>query len=338
MSATNLTKNLKLPQFVASDKPSWLGDFNGAMKNIDDGVGVIKGDITKASDTASSAKSQSDANTVTLGNVNTELENQGNRITALEAGGGTEQLEQRVNTLGTDVEALQTRADTFEEEIAENGKSITTLKGRVDAIEPKVKTNADNITSLQTSNTTILSEIQSLHETNTEQGKAISSAQTMASTAKNTADESKSIATLANTTANNANKAINTLKQTASNLGKGALTLSTSYLTDSLDLVYFYNNSTITFLPLLVSSVSIPTNYTAVATFSLPSIVNSIIGGTGESYAEICLSGYASQYKWTSYVTVSGKTATIYLKSNNSSTSQISGVNFYISIPDLIYN
>lgn len=168
MSATNLTKNLKLPQFVASDKPSWLGDVNGAMKNIDDGIGVIKGDITKASDTASSAKSQSDANTVTLGNVNTELTNIGNRVTALEAGGGTEQLEQRLQTVESDVTALQTRADTFEEEIAQNGTNITTLKGRVDAVEPKVKANADNITSLQTQTSGFAESIQSLTQEQTD--------------------------------------------------------------------------------------------------------------------------------------------------------------------------
>ena len=120
MSATNLTKNLKLSQFVASDKPSWLGDVNGDNKKIDDGYGVLAGEISKANNTASSAKSQSDANTQTLTNVNTELENYGNRITALEAGGGTENLEQRVNTLGTDVEALQTRANTFDEDISQN--------------------------------------------------------------------------------------------------------------------------------------------------------------------------------------------------------------------------
>ena len=162
MSATNLTKNLKLPQFVASDKPSWLGDVNGAMKNIDDGIGVIKGDITKASNTASSAKSQSDANTVTLGNVNTELTNIGNRVTALEAGGGTEQLEQRVNTLSTDVEALQTRTDTFEENISQNSTDITALKGRVDNIEPKVKANADNIKIVQTQTSGFSESIQTL--------------------------------------------------------------------------------------------------------------------------------------------------------------------------------
>lgn len=167
MSATNLTKNLKLPQFIASDKPSWLGDVNGAMKNIDDGIGVIKGDITKASDTASSAKSQSDANTVTLGNVNTELESIGNRVTALEAGGGTEQLEQRVNTNTSDIEALQTRADTFEEEIAENGTKITSVTKSVTELTPRVNSCENNITSLTTTTQGLSSSVESLSSTTT---------------------------------------------------------------------------------------------------------------------------------------------------------------------------
>lgn len=163
MSATNLTKNLKLPQFVTSDKPSWLGDVNGAMKNIDDGIGVIKGDITKASDTASSAKSQSDANAVTLGNVNSELQNQGNRITALEAGGGTEQLEQRVNTLSTNVEALQTKADTFENEITSHGTTITTLTNSVNDLTTKANTNTQNITSINNSVRGLTESVETLN-------------------------------------------------------------------------------------------------------------------------------------------------------------------------------
>ena len=178
MSATNLTKNLKLSQFVASDKPSWLGDVNGDNKKIDDGYGVLAGEISKANDTASSAKSQSDANTQTLTNVNSELEDYGNRITALEAGGGTEQLEQRVNTLSTDVEALQTRADTFDEDITQNGTDITALKGRVNTIEPKVNANADNITTLN--NTTIA------------HGESISGLTTKVDEAKNLANDANS--------------------------------------------------------------------------------------------------------------------------------------------------
>lgn len=35
MGATNHTTNYNLPQFVGSDKPTWLGDVNGAMNLID---------------------------------------------------------------------------------------------------------------------------------------------------------------------------------------------------------------------------------------------------------------------------------------------------------------
>lgn len=35
MGATNHTTNYNLPQFVGSDKPTWLGDINGAMSSID---------------------------------------------------------------------------------------------------------------------------------------------------------------------------------------------------------------------------------------------------------------------------------------------------------------
>ena len=35
MSSTNTTTNYSLPQFISTDKPTWLGDFNGAMSTID---------------------------------------------------------------------------------------------------------------------------------------------------------------------------------------------------------------------------------------------------------------------------------------------------------------
>lgn len=199
MSATNLTKNLKLSQFVASDKPSWLGDVNGDNKKIDDGYGVLAGEISKANDTASSAKSQSDANTQTLTNVNSELEDYGNRITALEAGGGTEQLEQRVNTLSTDVESLQTRANTFEEKIESNESNITTLTNSLNIITPKVNANEQSITRLD-------STTQGLTE-------SVESTSRVANNALQTATSANSKATQAQTNANNANASVESLSK-----------------------------------------------------------------------------------------------------------------------------
>lgn len=226
MSATNLTKNLKLPQFLASDKPSWLGDVNGAMLNIDNGYGTLNGDISKANDTASSAKSQSDANTQTLVNVNSELESQGNRITALEAGGGTEQLEQRVNTLSTDVETLQTRADTFEEEIAENGKKITALTGRVTTLETTTKTNSDNITSLQTTTEGLYISTQAIGET-------ANTAKTTANIANGTANDALQLASTANNTAQNNSLEISSLQTQINSLTGINVTVASNMLSSS---------------------------------------------------------------------------------------------------------
>lgn len=42
MSATNHTANYNLPQFIGSDKPAWLVDFNGAMADIDAAIYAAK--------------------------------------------------------------------------------------------------------------------------------------------------------------------------------------------------------------------------------------------------------------------------------------------------------
>lgn len=42
MSSTNKTLNLELSQFIGSDKPTWLSDYNGDMSKIDTGFGQVK--------------------------------------------------------------------------------------------------------------------------------------------------------------------------------------------------------------------------------------------------------------------------------------------------------
>ena len=202
MSATNLTRNLKLSQFVASDKPSWLGDVNGDNKKIDDGYGVLAGEISKANNTASSAKSQSDANTQTLTNVNSELEDYGNRITALESGGGTEQLEQRVNTLSTDVEALQTKSDTFEENITQNGTNITNVTNRVTTLETTTRTNSDNITNLLSTAEGLTTTVQTLTSSVNTASKNSNEAKSIANSAQQTATQARNDITEINNTLN----------------------------------------------------------------------------------------------------------------------------------------
>lgn len=48
MGSTNKTTNLQLPQWIGTDKPTFLGDLNDAFLKIDNGYGTIDGNVTTA--------------------------------------------------------------------------------------------------------------------------------------------------------------------------------------------------------------------------------------------------------------------------------------------------
>lgn len=73
MSATNKTTYLDLPQFIGTDVPSWLGDFNGAMDKIDTGYNNVDIKAGQAASTANSASSKADINTQSITSINAEL-------------------------------------------------------------------------------------------------------------------------------------------------------------------------------------------------------------------------------------------------------------------------
>lgn len=70
MSATNQTPALHLPKFLDGDKPTWTGDFNGAMDKIDNGHVELASDLATAQ--------------ATILTLQTSLASALTRITALE--------------------------------------------------------------------------------------------------------------------------------------------------------------------------------------------------------------------------------------------------------------
>ena len=62
MSSTNKTTNYELSQFVGSDKPAWLTDYNGDMGKIDAGIHT-------AQSTATGADGKADANATSIGTL-----------------------------------------------------------------------------------------------------------------------------------------------------------------------------------------------------------------------------------------------------------------------------
>ena len=62
MASTNKTTNYELSQFVGSDKPAWLGDYNTDMGKIDT-------QMKANADSATSAGGKADANTAKIGTL-----------------------------------------------------------------------------------------------------------------------------------------------------------------------------------------------------------------------------------------------------------------------------
>lgn len=75
MGHTNSTANLELPQFIGTDKPTWLGDVNGAFSAIDAYVGTNDAAVAAAASDASSAISQASAAVNTANTANTTAGN-----------------------------------------------------------------------------------------------------------------------------------------------------------------------------------------------------------------------------------------------------------------------
>lgn len=117
-SSTNKTTNYELPQFIGTDKPTWLGDINQAMLDIDTGMHENATDIaTMQSDveSASAAASQASQDVSTLTST--------------------------VNTLSTNVTAVTTTANNAQSTATSALNTANTANGKAD-------TNASNIGNL----------------------------------------------------------------------------------------------------------------------------------------------------------------------------------------------
>ena len=138
MSATNATTNYELPVFIATDKPAWLVDWNGAMNTIDSAIKEAK----TAGDNAQSTANTNANNIQTLdGTVTSQGTAIGNLQTAVSGNTGS------INTINS---------------LIGNGEPTTTDKtiiGAINEINAKVgDVAADDVsfdptgTSLQSTN------------------------------------------------------------------------------------------------------------------------------------------------------------------------------------------
>lgn len=113
MSSTNHTTNYGLSQFLGTDKPAWLVDYNGDMAAIDTQMKANADAASGAQTTANTADGKADTNATAISTLNTQINGD--------------------SGIASDVTTLQGSVNTINSLIG-NGEPTTTDKTLIGAI------------------------------------------------------------------------------------------------------------------------------------------------------------------------------------------------------------
>lgn len=145
MSFTNRTPNLGLPQWIDTDRPTWLVDMNNAFDAIDEN--------------AASLKQAGETNKTEIEAIATAQQTQADQIEKLEESntGNTAQLAQiqaqvNVNTshLADLDEDIKTANDTISGNKQAIDEELTTINNTVNELSAKVSESENTVTDIQT--------------------------------------------------------------------------------------------------------------------------------------------------------------------------------------------
>lgn len=73
MSATNHTSTIELSQYISTDKPTYLTDYNGDMLKIDNAIAADRDSISTAQNKADTADGKADANKTSIDTLNEQI-------------------------------------------------------------------------------------------------------------------------------------------------------------------------------------------------------------------------------------------------------------------------
>lgn len=129
VNASNGTDNYGLPIFIATDKPAWLLDWNGAMVAIDS---LLK----QIDNKASISETELDA-------LKLQIESANTAISGLQE--NTSSLTTNVAGLTTDVTQAKKDVDTMQETVVQLSKSVKTLETKVNENKTKLTKMTEDI-------------------------------------------------------------------------------------------------------------------------------------------------------------------------------------------------
>lgn len=125
MSATNRTANYNLPQFVATDVPTWLTDVNGAMSTIDTSIKGVADSVTTVHGEVNAVDARVDT---TNGNITTlaqSVTTAEQNIATLQQGLGVANSNITANTTKIGNATLETSAQDLSNAVNELHEDVT---------------------------------------------------------------------------------------------------------------------------------------------------------------------------------------------------------------------
>lgn len=124
MGSTNKTTNYELSQYIGTDKPSWLNDYNNDMLKIDTQMKANATAAGNAQTTATSADGKADINTQAISTLNTQINTPSTGLAAVVSGHTTD-ISGINSTIGS--VAMPTTAQTLTGAIAELATTKITI-------------------------------------------------------------------------------------------------------------------------------------------------------------------------------------------------------------------
>lgn len=130
MSSTNKTNYYKLSQYIGTDKPTYLGDYNSDMSKIDAGIHEVQEAATTANQTAGSAEAKVSALSPSVEALQNDMTEVKASVTTLTV--DNSQTIKDVGVLKQEVSSVKTTANNAQSDVTIlNAAILNTLKDRV---------------------------------------------------------------------------------------------------------------------------------------------------------------------------------------------------------------
>lgn len=122
MSSTNKTTNYQLSQYIGTDKPTYLGDYNSDMNKIDAAIKAASNAASTAASSAGSAQSTATEAKETADNATEEITEINETLNSHDS---------RINTAQQAAQTAQTTASSANQKATTNASNITVLQTQV---------------------------------------------------------------------------------------------------------------------------------------------------------------------------------------------------------------